>query len=263
MNTQNNTKTKRKTSKLTTTSCLISAIGIVVFFSYMFLLRYRVIDGIKQPYITILGVYFYILISAPLLAALGFEKIWKSEGELKGYMYGFTGIILFFLAFHLHSRTLEYVRYESHIQMCRERMLWLKDLLKKYAEHNRNEYPPPEKWCDTLLSEVKYLVIDPYDIFEKTVFKCPSQVWDSNNPSNYALNANANPHSLPDTVLLFETKGGWNQSGGHEILSCENHPHTKGCNIVFNDGTSKFLAPRHIADLNWGIEKEIQDPNEK
>jgi hypothetical protein len=261
MNTQNNKKTKRKISKLALASFIISVSGCVLYLFYMLLLKYRIMEGFENPYAYIVGFYIYVLISAPLLAAFGFEKIWKSKGESKGYLYGFMGLILFCFAFHLHSRLLEYVRYESHIQMCKERMLWLKDELKRYAD-NKKIYPPFDKWCDTLLSEVEYLVIDSDDIFEETVFRCPSQVWDSNNSSNYALNLNASPNSSPDVVLLFETMKGWNQSGGHEILSCENHPHAKGCNIVFNGGTAAFIPPRHFADLNWGNKKDSKDPNE-
>jgi hypothetical protein len=35
-------------------------------------------------------------------------------------------------------------------------------------------------------------------------------------------------------VLLFETKGGWNQYGGPELLSTKNHK-GDGCHVLIND----------------------------
>jgi len=55
-------------------------------------------------------------------------------------------------------------------------------------------------------------------------------------------------------VLLFETKGGWNQFGGPEILTTENHK-GKGCNILFNDGSVEFVKPERLGELKWEAEE--------
>ncbi|MFH1369948.1 MAG: H-X9-DG-CTERM domain-containing protein [Planctomycetota bacterium] len=41
-------------------------------------------------------------------------------------------------------------------------------------------------------------------------------------------------------MLLFETEDGWNQSGGLELLTNENH-HGEGSNILFCDGHVEFV----------------------
>ncbi|MHC4230727.1 MAG: H-X9-DG-CTERM domain-containing protein, partial [Planctomycetota bacterium] len=53
-----------------------------------------------------------------------------------------------------------------------------------------------------------------------------------------------------DTVLLFETYPGWNQAGGPEILTVENHE-GDGCNIVFADGHAEFVKTQALNDLRW------------
>ena len=56
-------------------------------------------------------------------------------------------------------------------------------------------------------------------------------------------------------VLLFETHQGWNQSGGPEILSTENH-NGEGCNILFNGSLTKFIKTEDLNDLRWTAEQE-------
>jgi prepilin-type processing-associated H-X9-DG protein len=63
-----------------------------------------------------------------------------------------------------------------------------------------------------------------------------------------------------DMVLLFETTDGWNQSGGPEILSTENHQ-GDGCNVVFNDGHSKFVKSEDLEDLKWTADQNDLGPS--
>jgi len=67
---------------------------------------------------------------------------------------------------------------------------------------------------------------------------------------HYAINPNVSPYSHSRLVLLFETEGGWNQFGGPEILTFENHK-GKGCNILFNDGHVDFVKPKQLGELKW------------
>ena len=66
--------------------------------------------------------------------------------------------------------------------------------------------------------------------------------------SHYAMNPNCLPNSPPDIVLLFETEGGWNQSGGLELLTTQNYK-GKGCNILFNDGHVEFVKTSELDKL--------------
>ncbi len=67
----------------------------------------------------------------------------------------------------------------------------------------------------------------------------------------YAMNPDCEPNSPPDTVLLFETQVGWNQHGGPELFTFDNHD-PKGGLVVLNDGTVKFIrTEEELSQLRW------------
>jgi len=49
---------------------------------------------------------------------------------------------------------------------------------------------------------------------------------------------------------LFESKPGWNQHGGPELLNPDNH-NGKGCNVLFNDAHVEFVKTEDFNDLKW------------
>jgi hypothetical protein len=59
-------------------------------------------------------------------------------------------------------------------------------------------------------------------------------------------------HNSPaDVVLLFETKAGWNQHGGPELFTFDNHD-PKGGLVLLNDGTVKFVrTEEELKQLRW------------
>ena len=126
-----------------------------------------------------------------------------------------------------------------------------------YSENNNGKYPDPNTWCDLLLKDGNV---------EKDDFICPEVKfhWKRqflpfpipiNRKSYYAIYPDCEPNSPPDIVLLFETKGGWNKSGGPELLTTENH---RGlCFVLFNDGrVERIYKPEQIAALNWNREEK-------
>ena len=108
-----------------------------------------------------------------------------------------------------------------------------------YAQDNNDIYPPADKWCDSLL-------INGYVQENGNLFRCGR---DRVGPCSYAMNPYCEPNSPSDTVLLFESKPGWNQSGGPELLNFDNH--RGGCNVVFNDGRIEFVKPKDANNLKW------------
>jgi len=124
---------------------------------------------------------------------------------------------------------------------CRENLICLGKLMLIYACDYHDKYPTPDKWCDLLLQHT--------DVADKE-FQCPGN---RKEKCSYAINPNVSPMSNPRMVVLFETKGGWNRFGGPEIMSFENHK-GKGCNILFNDLSVKFIYRHELGDLNWGVE---------
>lgn len=104
-----------------------------------------------------------------------------------------------------------------------------------------DQYPTPEKWCDLLMEKCQV---------KTKIFRCPGA---KEGPCNYALNKYINEMGTtnnPDIVVFFETHPGWNQVGGPEILTTDNHE-GRGCNVVFLDGHVKFVETKDIPKLKW------------
>ncbi|GAH34158.1 unnamed protein product, partial [marine sediment metagenome] len=167
-----------------------------------------------------------------VMAGIALYQIKKSNGRLKGKMLVVVvtvGIIFsFVVAFFGSAGPVPY------LFRCEGNLRSLKRFLYIYSYDNEDRYPRAEKW--------------------RTGERC-----------SYAINPNCEPNSPPDMVLLFETKGGWNQHGGTEIVSTENHPYERdsfwgykitGCNILFNDGHVEFVRLEQIGDLKWEVEQK-------
>jgi hypothetical protein len=127
--------------------------------------------------------------------------------------------------------------------VCRANLKELGIAMRLYADDRTGKYPSPDKWCD-LLEKGNYVL--------GGWLRCPR---DKKGPCSYAINPNAEPNSPLDIVLLFETKGGWNQFGGPELLTTENHE-GKGCNILLNDRHVKFVRTEQLNELKWKVEEE-------
>jgi hypothetical protein len=112
-----------------------------------------------------------------------------------------------------------------------------------YASDNSGKLPEAEKWCDLIINYV-----------EPEVFYCPRA---SDVRCSYAFNEKLKGLNFADLtddrVLLFETDGGWNQIGGPELCSIENHGQA-GSNILFCNGHVKLIW------VDWA---EWQNPNFK
>ncbi|HPC96873.1 MAG TPA: hypothetical protein PLU87_18155 [Sedimentisphaerales bacterium] len=108
-------------------------------------------------------------------------------------------------------------------------------------------YPMAERWCDSLVRP--YQTWDP-DGTGRSVrpFRCPSA---GDGRCHYAMNPDCEPDSPGDTVLLFETKAGWNQHGGPELFTFDNHDPKGGC-VLLNDGTVKFIrTEEELRAFRW------------
>ena len=113
---------------------------------------------------------------------------------------------------------------------------------------NKTQYPRPSEWCDDMLRP--YPVLDGRGIGRWGVKShiCPSA---GEGKNHYAMNPNCKPDSPPDMVLLFETKAGWNQHGGPELFTFDNHKPKGGC-VLLNDCTVKFIRTKdELQQLRW------------
>lgn len=128
--------------------------------------------------------------------------------------------------------------------VCLKNLRFLGLAFQMYAQDNSNSYPTPDKWCD---------LIKPYIGRDaEVIMRCPAV---KEGKCHYAMNPNCEPNSPPDTVLLFETKGGWNLFGGQELLTTENHSNNT-THIYFKDGSYKRIRKEEIPNLKWKTDEK-------
>jgi prepilin-type processing-associated H-X9-DG protein len=207
--------------------------------------------AITSLVLAILSPFTCLLTAIPaiILGIVGLVKISKSGGQLKGSGFAIAGIALpvvllplVALLMGILMPALARVRQIAFRQVCGNNMSALGKSMLIYAGDYDEKYPTPSKWCDLL---VEYAEVTPKS------FLCKGA---AEGPCNYAMNKNIeklNPtNAPPDMVLLFETSPGWNQSGGPEILTTENH-NGEGCNVLFVDLNVAFIKTNALKDLKW------------
>jgi len=187
----------------------------------------------------------------------------------------FVGPVIVAVVLGVSIYFLDFVKKNAFRAVCAKNMSVLGKVLRVYADDYGN-YPTPDKWCDLLRTIAGV---------SQERFLCKGagspKVWSTEDPneeqnlpgkvillreyndvngrhkylysiawSNYAINPDVEPNSPKDVVLLFETKGGWNQFGGEELLTFDNHLRN-GANVLFNDGIVRFIKPKDVSKLNW------------
>jgi prepilin-type processing-associated H-X9-DG protein len=201
----------------------------------------------------VLGILSFctFLLTAPLAFILGVISlimIARSNGRLKGMGFAITGMVVPVVALPFVAMlmgimmpALARTRMVAYRMVCGANLAGLGKAINLYSDDNNDTFPNSAKWCDLL---IKNEDVDPNQ------FRCKG---DPEGPCSYAMNKNAEnlgSKSPADMVLLFESKPGWNQSGGPELLTLENHQ-GEGCNILFCDGHAKFVLSEDIDELRW------------
>jgi hypothetical protein len=125
---------------------------------------------------------------------------------------------------------------------CKSNLMKLGNAIVIYAYDNQGQFPTPEKWCDLLMSERKV---------SAKAFICPDSKA-KKGQSSYAFNKNLVGIDFdtvgPDTLVLFESKPGWNQIAGPNSWNPANHE-GKGCNVLYRNGSLCF--ERSPEALKW------------
>jgi len=140
-------------------------------------------------------------------------------------------------------------------------------------------YPSPNQWCDVALQAL----VSDYSMWDgvrkpryskeraSAFFICASareleDAEETQGPpsepsvpdqavslprSHYAMNRACGPKSPRDVVLLFESRAGWNQCGGPELFTFDNHDPKGGC-VMLNNGEVKFIrTEEELKQLRW------------
>ncbi len=188
------------------------------------------------------------VIPAVILGIVSLVKISRSGGALSGTGFAIAGIVVPFSVAPLMAMligfmmpTMARIRHLAFRMTCGNNMSYLGKVMLLYAGDCDEKFPTPSNWCDLLN---KYAEINPGS------FRC---IGGPAGRYNYAMNAyveKLGTSSPPDMVLLFETQPGWNQAGGPEILTTDNHQ-GEGCNVLLVDLNVEFVTEQGLKNLRW------------
>ena len=114
--------------------------------------------------------------------------------------------------------------------------------IRIYSGDNKDQFPPASTWCDAIKNEMG----------TERILKCPGAK--PGNRCDYAFNAKLSGLDIskvnPQTVMLFESDGGWNASGGPELM-IGNARHGRMFVVAFADGSVQQLREAQLGTLRW------------
>ena len=187
-----------------------------------------------------------------VLGIIALVRINQSKGQLGGQGLALAGTIVsavFLLLAPIPAAmllpALAKAKQKATGIQCMNNVKQLNLGLMMYANDNKDVFPPGTAWCDTLL---------PYLGGSAKVFICSQGAL--NQRGHYAVNARLAGHSIKDiqapaqTVLVFEIDGGWNVSGGRELLPAKAR-HRDAYAVGFADGHAELVRPARLAQLRW------------
>jgi prepilin-type processing-associated H-X9-DG protein len=186
-----------------------------------------------------------------VLGLVALSRIKKSYGELEGRGIAIAGTIISLvfllampLALAIFLPAVNKARLKATSLGCMSNIRQLNLALVMYAGDNKGQFPAREKWCEALKG---YLG-------NSKPFLCP--VGPPGQRCHYAFNAGLVEVDVKQiqhpaqTVLVFETDGGWNQSGGRELLPAKGR-HGGGYVFGFADGHAEVVRADRLGKLRW------------
>jgi len=216
--------------------------------------RFLRITGLLGICALICGVWFAV----QRLAGTAKAKGLVIQGACALFGIVVTGVILFFwLDWTYHPRSIAlWSPAGSNLSRLGRAMLI-------YA-HRNGRYPAPNQWCDLLLKSgevnLEHFVYPSFEVRRRSGWqKLFSRPAPKRGRCHFAMNPNCKPNSAPDTVMLFESKEGWNRFGGPELVTAKRHDE-EWCIIVYNDTLQSVKRLECVGQLNWGGEKNKNGP---
>jgi prepilin-type processing-associated H-X9-DG protein len=183
------------------------------------------------------------------MGLVALRRIRQSKGQLtgRGLALAGIGVSAVFLMAGLGIQTglwwpmIQREKAQRQSMGCRAHLQELGQALRKYANDHGDRYPFATNWCDVLRGRDD----------SPQAFVCPAA---SAGPrSTYAYNAKLSgleePQVTPKTVMLFEIEGGWNVSGGPDLML--QRPRHGSQNVCFADGSVETVAPERLGELRW------------
>ena len=185
-----------------------------------------------------------------ILGIIAVTKVKNSRGALTGFGIALAGLIVSAVALmmipifaamllpalaaaHEKAREINCVNNEKQLALA----------IRIYSGDNKDKFPPAATWCDA---------IQPETGGNKQLFRCPAV----NSPSrcDYAFNTKLDgldeSKVSPQTVMIFESDGGWDANGGPELMIGKSR-HARMFVVAFADGSVQQLRESQLATLRW------------
>lgn len=264
-------------SLLIATALLLLKIPVLIFFS--FLINIYVLLSIVAV------VYGLVLLIKDTIC-----RNYRIKNYAANIAAIFLSIIIFYTLFFSAYRRKQDI---AAMANCNESLNDIRINIYKYTYNNNGYFPDCNQWCDLLIifadaspgmfkcynsdaviGESSYAMninlkgkklsqIDPNTVivFETNYGKGPNgrNVTVSTRYSYKVLKERSEDVNFfgekPGKMKVYKNR--WNQAGGQEMLSAENHK-GGGANILFADGSGGFIKKVDFNNLNWGTETNIK-----
>ena len=187
-----------------------------------------------------------------VLGIIALKRINKSNGQLGGRNVALAGTIvsaaLLLLApipAAMLLPALAKAKQKAATVHCLNNVKQFNLALIMYSDDNKDRLPARNVWCDSLIT---------YLGNSTNAFICSKGA--RNQRCHYAFNARLAGRGIRDlqapaqTVLVFEIDGGWNVSGGRELLPARGR-HSGAYVVGFADGHAEIVRPKRLAQLRW------------
>lgn len=270
----------------------ISMVLSIIWFILWFLIDQSVETHPHIPTLVLSDAKFYFLY-APIpsvLAVLALLRIKMSRQKLAGHKRAIFALILNF--FVITVPIADYYSWRARRKSIQQvNLRSLNSAILIYSNDFDGKFPTEKRWCDLLLSH-GYALPQQF-LFKGSDVKIGESGYAFNKnlagkklsevpadvvvlfETNFGKDEGGRLGLLGDQDLYKQMKNRgngygegagkqyasekiyerrWNQVGGPEILTTENH-NGKGCNVLFNDGRVEFIKTKHLDKLKWEAEE--------